>query len=291
MLKVATALTLIALTSSFPFPEECGINYIQPDNVGNATHRIVGGFEAVPGSWPWQAYLKFKGSFTCGGTLIHPEWMISAAHCFAHHTHNQDWEIVFGEHDDTIEEGWEQGIEPSLIIVHPDYDQHTIDNDFTLVKLSSPVTLNDHVAPACFPSETDDLTNTFPEGKDCIVSGWGSINPEGDVWGPVLKQDYAELWTNQNCETAYGEPGWITDQMICAGFHVTGSDDPERCMTTGYGDSGGPLVCRHPDTGRWTHIGAVSWGTDCQPDGYTPGVYANTISLRQWIVQMMEENM
>ena len=33
---------------------------------------------------------------------------------------------------------------------------------------------------------------------------------------------------------------------------------------TGYGDSGGPLVCRHPDTGRWTHIGVVSWGTDCQ---------------------------
>ena len=35
-------------------------------------------------------------------------------------------------------------------------------------------------------------------------------------WGPVLKQDYAELWTDQNCETTYGEPGWITDQMICA---------------------------------------------------------------------------
>ena len=74
------------------------------------------------------------------------------------------------------------------------------------------------------------------------------------------------------------------------GFHVTGDEDPERCMTTGYGDSGGPLVCRHPDTGRWTHIGAVSWGTDCQPDGYTPGVYANTISLRQWIVDTMEAN-
>ena len=49
------------------------------------------------------------------------------------------------------------------------------------------------------------------------MSGWGSINPEGDVWGPVLKQDYAELWTNQNCEDAYGVPGWITDQMLCAG--------------------------------------------------------------------------
>lgn len=125
---------------------------------------------------------------------------------------------MFGEHDDTVEEGWEQSIVPEVIVVHPDYDQHTIDNDFTIVKLSTPVELNDHVAPACFPSETDDLMTTFPAGKDCIVSGWGSINPTGDVWGPVLKQDYAELWTNQACENAYGEPGWITDQMVCAGL-------------------------------------------------------------------------
>ena len=86
------------------------------------------------------------------------------------------------------------------------------------------------------------------------MTGWGSINPAGDVWGPVLKQDYAELWTNQvshvvtrnkfvtillqchdtqACEEAYGEPGWITEQMLCAGYHVTGGEDEERCMTTG----------------------------------------------------------
>ena len=63
MSSLHTFLIVLSLgyISSFPFPEECGINYIQPDNVGNATHKIVGGFEAVPGSWPWQAYLKFKG--------------------------------------------------------------------------------------------------------------------------------------------------------------------------------------------------------------------------------------
>ena len=89
MSKYYVLIVFLSRAASFPFPEECGINYIQPDNVGNASHRIVGGFEAVQGSWPWQAYLKFKGSFTCGGTLIHPQWMLSAAHCFVHHTHNQ----------------------------------------------------------------------------------------------------------------------------------------------------------------------------------------------------------
>ena len=70
--------------------------------------RIVGGYEAVPGSWPWQAYLKWKGSFTCGGTLIHPQWVLSAGHCFYGGEDPEDWIIVLGEHDDTIVEGFEQ---------------------------------------------------------------------------------------------------------------------------------------------------------------------------------------
>ena len=37
----------------------------------------------------------------------------------------------------------------------------------------------------------------------------------------------------QACEEAYGEPDWITGQMLCAGYHVTGGEDEERCMTTG----------------------------------------------------------
>jgi len=296
LMSVGALLFLVTATYSFPFPEECGINYIEPDNVGNAT-RIVGGVEAVPGSWPWQAYLKFDGELYCGGTLIHPEWVLSAGHCFidhelypnSSHVHGK-WEIVLGEHDDTIEEGWEQVMEVAKIIVNPDYNNIEIDYDFTLIKLAKPVELNDHVAPACFPSEKDDLTTTFPPGKVCMTTGWGSIDPEGDVWGPTLKQEYAELWSNDGCEEAYGNPGWVTPRMICAGFHITGSEDPERCATLGFGDSGGPLVCRHPDTGRWTHLGATSWGTLCEEDAFTPGAFSNTINMRDWLVMTLEEN-
>ena len=42
---------------------------------------------------------------------------------------------MFGEHDDTVEEGYEQVIHPSVVVVHPDYNQNTIDNDLTLVKV------------------------------------------------------------------------------------------------------------------------------------------------------------
>ena len=62
MLRISILLCfqLTRIYSAFPFPEECGINYIPPDHVEDAT-RIVGGFEAVAGSWPWQAYLKWRG--------------------------------------------------------------------------------------------------------------------------------------------------------------------------------------------------------------------------------------
>ena len=97
------------------------------------------------------------------------------------------------------------------IIVHPDYNNHLIDFDLTLVKLSAPVLLDDHIAPACFPGPEDDLVSTFAPGKVCIISGWGSINPAGDEWGPTLKQEYAELWSNQECGENY-EPDWVTDR-------------------------------------------------------------------------------
>ena len=49
------------------------------------------------------------------------------------------------------------------------------------------------------------------------MTGWGSIDPEGEVWGPTLKQDYAQLYSNEECGKAMHHPAWITERMICAG--------------------------------------------------------------------------
>ena len=76
--------------------------------------------------------------------------------------------------------------------------------------------LNDHVAPACFPEESDNLEETFPPEMTCIVTGWGATDPEWLVRGPVLKQSYAQLYSMEQCRQ-WIDPDWLTDRMLCAG--------------------------------------------------------------------------
>jgi len=41
---------------------------------------------------------------------------------------------------------------------------------------------------------------------------------------------------------------------------------------------------------RWTHLGAVSWGEFCEEERYTPGIFASTINMREWVMETMENN-
>ena len=75
------------------------------------------------------------------------------------------------------------------VFVNPNYDDHLTDYDFTLVKLARPVEINDHVAPACFPSESDDLTTTFPPNQVKCVSMRVSI-----FFPPDLYRDWVGLY-------------------------------------------------------------------------------------------------
>lgn len=57
----------------------CGRPNVEP---AETSPKIVGGREAVPHSWPWMVSLQINGTHTCGGALISPQWVVSAAHCF-----------------------------------------------------------------------------------------------------------------------------------------------------------------------------------------------------------------
>lgn len=63
---------------------KCGLRFLEG---GTEDKRIVGGRVSNPGAWPWQVALLLKDKQTCGGSLISPDWVVSASHCFEGKNH------------------------------------------------------------------------------------------------------------------------------------------------------------------------------------------------------------
>ncbi|XP_066292099.1 enteropeptidase-like isoform X2 [Branchiostoma lanceolatum] len=255
---------------------KCGAPAIQPTF---PIARIVGGNAARPGSWPWQAYLLRYGSFFCGGNLIHPLWVLTAAHCVVDDSSPSSYNIIMGKYNRslTYTDSTEQRLQISQIISHSGYSTNPANKDLALLKLTQPVTLNQYVWPVCLVSGPGDDP---PEGTNCVSTGWGRTQGTGN--DDVLKQARIPLVSNDRCDDASLYAGKITEFMMCAGYYDAGGHG------TCSGDSGGPLVCS--TGGRWTLHGVTSWGSsDCLSPNH-PGVYARVSSMRAWIHQIMDNN-
>ena len=127
--------------------------------------KIIGGREADRGRWPWQIVIlnKYREAF-CGGTLIHPRWILTASHCVRKHLI-----VRVGEHDLVVHEGSEKEYVVKRTIIHPAYNRDTVDNDVALLELPEPVTMDRHAALACLPEQDEAL----PDQEHCTIIGWG----------------------------------------------------------------------------------------------------------------------
>ncbi|KAK7919666.1 hypothetical protein WMY93_010950 [Mugilogobius chulae] len=243
-----------------PSAELCGIT---PLNT-----RIVGGEDAPAGSWPWQVSLRRFGQHICGGSLINREWIMSAAHCFSS-TSTFGWQISLGRENQQGTNPNEVSKSVSTIILHPNYDSFTSDNDIALLRLSSAVTFTDYIRPVCLAA-TDSVFNS---GTDSWVTGWGAIR-EGEPlpFPETLQEVEVPVVGNRQCNCLNGV-GTITDNMICAGLLAGGKDS---CQ----GDSGGPMVSKQGSV--WVQSGIVSFGFGCARPNL-PGVYSRVSIYQSWI--------
>jgi len=233
-------------------------------------NRIVGG-EAAPSPIPWQVAL-LSGSFQfCGATILDASTLLCAAHCTPSTSHK----IRVGT---TNKQSGGQTRNIAQVIYNNNagfqYNSGTLENDFVILKLDSPLTLNADVQPACLPSSASYLGVSSTEER-CFTSGWGTLSSGGSSTNNLMYVRVPAI-TNAQCNNAYG--GSITNSMICAGYPGVGGKD--ACQ----GDSGGPFICN--EGGKAILAGVVSWGNGCALADY-PGVYARTTHVLDWIKSNM----
>ncbi|XKL61844.1 hypothetical protein PGB90_001677 [Kerria lacca] len=247
-------------------------------NKTNQVPRLINGKESQRGAWPWQVSLQLLHpkfgliKHWCGGVLIFPSWILTAAHCI----HNEIfslklaalWTAVLGEWNREIEENTEMRIPIENIFVHEHF--HNYQHDIALLKLSRAT----GIGTVCLPRGSDlDLTNL------CMATGWGKTTPKGPL-STTLRQIRVPIHNNSICKAKYGSSISIQSSHLCGG-KLDGKFG--ACI----GDSGGPLQCILQD-GRWFLAGITSFGSGCAKPGY-PDVYTKLSFYIPWIKNHIEK--
>ncbi|XP_063770453.1 azurocidin [Pseudophryne corroboree] len=213
-------------------------------DAGSFKTKIVGGREAIPNSHPYIASLQIRRQHFCGGSLIAPQFLMTAAHCLSNLNPNMVT-VVLGAHSLLTNEDSKQTFRISQVFENG-FNPQTLENDILIFKLDRRVSLNPRVQVVALPRDNE----TVPTGTACVTSGWGQLGTNARI--PDRLQELNVTVTSRDL---------CRPNNICTGVFM-------RQAGICFGDSGGPLVCNGVIQGISSFI-IQSCGNGVAPDFFS----------------------
>ncbi|KAJ0174978.1 hypothetical protein K1T71_009119 [Dendrolimus kikuchii] len=270
------------------------------------TIAVVGGQKAAPEEFAHMAAIGWLGVnepivFKCGGSLISPNFLLTAAHCRSSRPDTELTDLVprmariggnnigykkSGEAFDDLRrrrqtDSAQLDVGIVNIITHEQYDPNMQYFDIALMQLAYSLDFSRKIKPACLWVDLQ----TSNRIRRAVASGWGVVNPSTGRTSLSLQAGELDIIDVNTCnELIRGKFGrkfnGFAEHQLCAG-KLSGSVDV--CQ----GDSGGPLQVKVKlpvSTIGNIHaiVGIISAGPDCgKPD--MPGIYTRVASFIDWI--------
>ncbi|XP_059062783.1 brachyurin-like [Achroia grisella] len=243
--------------------------------------RISGGAVVEKNSRPFQVALYLRVGTTgelgfCGGSLIHQEWVITAAHCCFHDEELVDnVQAILGAH--SLYDRYENGrriVNVNEIVVHPDWDPDTFNNDVALMKLATNIQLTDTIDIVRLPYLHTEQYNFA--GMAGTISGWGIVAESVSFVAPILREKLMTVIPNSACNVSYFNQ--LPSSIVC------GSSDTGTCK----GDNGGPMTIEFKlhwdqEDAETILIGVASFMSNTGCNGNVPSVFTRVQLYLQWI--------